>query len=285
MTSQIKTLLLIALLSGIVISIGAMLGGKTGLVIATIIALACNVISYWYSDSIVLKMYNAVPIAREDAPILYDALQRMAIQATIPTPRLYIVDDPIPNAFATGRSPQHGVIVLTQGLLTLLTTKEICAVMGHELGHIANRDVLIQTVVAIMASIITSIANMAQFVALFGGRSSNEEGHNPLYLLLISIVAPLAATLIQFAISRSREYLADDIGSDFHGNPKDLASALHKIQEYAHHGQLASTDETAHMFIISPLNSHGLHGLFSTHPPTEERIKKLLAKSSQQSSQ
>lgn len=282
MTTQIKTFFLLALLSAIVIFCGGVLGGKTGLIIATGLALIFNIASYWYSDTIVLSMYKAQPIAREDAPLLYDSLQKMAQKAHIPTPRLYIVHDAIPNAFATGRNPENGIIVLTEGLLKLLTPEEICAVMGHELGHIANRDILIQSVTAIMASIITSIANMAQFAALFGGHRSSDEGnnHNVLYTFLLSLLAPLAATLIQFAISRSREYLADDIGSDFYGNPQALASALHKIQEYANKGQLETTDATAHLFIISPLHSQGLHSLFSTHPPTEERIKRLLKKAS-----
>lgn len=284
MTSQIKTFFLLALLSGIVIALGTALGGKSGLVIATILALIMNVASYWYSDSIVLRMYNAKPIEREDAPMLYDALQRMSEKANIPSPRLYIVDDPVPNAFATGRNPEHGVIVLTQGLLQLLNPKEICAVMGHELGHIANRDVLVQTVAAVMASIITSVANMAQFLAIFGGRSSDgENGGNIFSVLILSIVAPIAAMLIQFAISRSREYLADDVGADFHGNAEDLASALHKIQAYAQKGELHATDATAHLFIISPFTTQGIHSLFSTHPPTEERIRKLLEKKKKQS--
>ncbi|MDE7468750.1 MAG: M48 family metalloprotease [Desulfovibrionaceae bacterium] len=279
MTSQFKTFFLLVLLSGILICIGGVLGGMGGVIIATVLALLINLTSYWYSDSIILKMYNAQPITQEDAPLLYTSLQTMAYKANIPMPSLYLIEESIPNAFATGRSPEHGVIVLTKGLLTLLTPEEICAVMGHELGHIANRDTLIQTITAIIASSIVSLANMLQFTALFGSRSSDSEGNtNGIHMLILSILAPLAATLIQFAISRSREYLADDTGSDFHGNPNDLASALYKIQEYAQRGHLQATDATAHLFIISPLSSQGLHSLFSTHPPTEERIKRLQAK-------
>ncbi|MDR2892437.1 MAG: zinc metalloprotease HtpX [Deltaproteobacteria bacterium] len=277
MTSQIKTLLLLALLSGIVIIIGGALGGQQGLVIAFAIALVMNVGSYWFSDTIVLRMYKARELAPDDAPLLHRIVGELAENAGIPKPRVFVVQDESPNAFATGRNPEHGVVAVTSGIMRLLTPEELRGVLAHEIAHIAHRDILVQSVAAVLASVITFLAHMAQFAAIFGGRD-NREGGNPVALIFMAILAPIAAALIQFAISRSREYLADQGGAQYSGHPGDLASALGKLQNYSkqipmRHG----SESTAHMFIVNPFSGKSLAGLFSTHPPVEERIRRLLA--------
>ncbi|MDR1126344.1 MAG: zinc metalloprotease HtpX [Deltaproteobacteria bacterium] len=279
MTSQLKTLLLLALLSGIIIAVGGAIGGSQGLVIALVIALFMNAGSYWFSDKIVLGMYKAGELAEADAPLLHRMVEDLSARAGIPKPRIYLVPDESPNAFATGRNPEHAVVAVTDGIMRLLSPEELRGVLAHEIAHIAHRDILIQSVAAVLASVITFLAHMAQFAAIFGGRGSDERGGgNPIAMLLMAILAPLAAALIQFAISRSREYLADQGGAEYSGRPQDLASALGKLQSYSQRVPMREQSEaTAHMFIVNPLSGKSLAGLFSTHPPIGERIKRLMA--------
>jgi heat shock protein HtpX len=279
MTSQLKTLLLLALLSGIIIAVGGAIGGSQGLVIALAIALFMNAGSYWFSDKIVLGMYKARELDEADAPLLHRMVEDLAASAGIPKPRLYLVPDESPNAFATGRNPEHAVVAVTNGIMRLLSPEELRGVLAHEIAHIAHRDILIQSVAAVLASVITFLAHMAQFAAIFGGRGSDGRGGgNPIAMLLMAILAPLAAALIQFAISRSREYLADQGGAEYSGRPQDLASALGKLQSYSQRVPMREQSEaTAHMFIVNPLSGKSLAGLFSTHPPIGERIKRLMA--------
>ncbi len=278
MTSQIKTALLLALLSGLIIVLGGALGGKVGIIIAFGLALAMNVGSYWYSDVIVLKMYKARELSPSDAPALHQMVEELAARANIPKPRICIIPEQAPNAFATGRDPEHGVVAVTEGIMQLLTPEELRGVIAHEIGHIANRDILIQTVAGVLASAIVSIANMMQFAAIFGiGRSDDEEGGgNMLSGLLMAILAPIAASLIQMAISRSREYLADDTGARISGDPLALAGALHKLQNYSKQIPMKNGNaSTEQMFIVSPLFGGSMSNLFSTHPPIEERVARL----------
>ncbi|MGJ3524400.1 zinc metalloprotease HtpX [Nitratidesulfovibrio sp. D1] len=280
MTSQIKTAMLLALLSGIIIVLGGAMGGKTGIMIALILALVMNVGSYWYSDKIVLSMYGAQEVAPHDAPMLHAMVEELAARAGIPKPRVCVIPEDAPNAFATGRDPAHGVVAVTHGIMRILSPEELKGVLAHEIGHIANRDILVQTVAGVLASVIVSIANMMQWAAIFGfGRGDDEEGGtSPLVAIMMAIVAPIAASLIQFAISRSREYLADETGASLSGNPLYLAGALGKLQAWSQkvpmqHGSQA----TAHMFIVNPFSGARMASLFSTHPPMEERIARLQA--------
>lgn len=276
MTSQIKTVALLALLSGLIIVMGGAIGGRTGLFIAFAFAMFMNLGSYWFSDKIVLSMYAAKPLAREDAPMIYGMVEELSRNAGIPMPRVYVVPDESPNAFATGRNPQNAVVAVTQGILRVLSPEELRGVLAHEIAHIAHRDILIQSVAAVLASVIVFLANMAQFAMIFGGRD-NEEGGNPIAALLMALLAPIAATLIQFAISRSREYLADQGGAQYSGAPQDLASALAKLQNWSQQKPMRqNSPSTAHMFIVNPLKGGGISGLFATHPPMEERIRRLM---------
>nr|WP_208294590.1 zinc metalloprotease HtpX [Nitratidesulfovibrio liaohensis] len=272
--------MLLALLSGIIIVLGGAMGGKTGIMIALILALVMNVGSYWYSDKIVLSMYGAQEVAPQDAPMLHAMVEELAARAGIPKPRVCVIPEDAPNAFATGRDPAHGVVAVTHGIMRILSPEELKGVLAHEIGHIANRDILVQTVAGVLASVIVSIANMMQWAAIFGfGRSDDEEGGtSPLVAIMMAIVAPIAASLIQFAISRSREYLADETGASLSGNPLYLAGALAKLQAWSQkvpmqHGSQA----TAHMFIVNPFSGASMASLFSTHPPMEERIARLQA--------
>ncbi len=283
MTSQIKTVLLLGLMTALIIFIGGAFGGRVGLFIALFLALAMNVGSYWFSDKIVLSMYRAREVGPEDAPALHSIVAELAHNAEIPKPRICIVPEETPNAFATGRNPEHGVVCVTQGILRLLDADELRGVLAHELGHIKNRDILISSIAGVMASVVMYLATMAQWAAIFGigGGDDEEGGSNPLAALLIALVAPMAAMLIQMGISRSREYLADQTGARVSHKPLALANALQKIQGYSrqvpmHHGNEA----TAHMFIINPFSASKMANLFSTHPPTEERIKRLQAMAS-----
>lgn len=281
MTSQIKTAMLLALLSGIIIVLGGAMGGKTGIMIALILALVMNVGSYWYSDKIVLSLYGAQEVAPHDAPLLHAMVEELAARAGIPKPRVCVIPEEAPNAFATGRNPAHGVVAVTHGIMRILSPEELKGVLAHEIGHIANRDILVQTVAGVLASVIVSIASMMQWATLFGfGRGSNDEegGASPLAAILMAMVAPIAASLIQFAISRSREYLADATGASLSGNPLHLAGALAKLQAWSQkvpmqHGNQA----TGHMFIVNPFSGVSMASLFSTHPPMEERIARLRA--------
>lgn len=279
MTSQLKTLLLLGLLSGLMIVLGGMLGGRTGVIIALFFAVAMNVGSYWYSDRIVLSMYGARELAEEDAPALHAVVAELAHNAGVPKPRVCVVPEEAPNAFATGRDPEHGVVAVTEGIMRLLTLEELKGVLAHEMGHIANRDILIQTIAGVIGSAIVGIANMLQFSAIFGGFSrDDDERGGGLSALLLAFLAPIAASLIQMAISRSREYLADDTGARLCGRPGYLADALQKLSTWnAQIPMSRGNASTAEMFIVAPLFGGGMASLFSTHPPIEERIARLRA--------
>jgi heat shock protein HtpX len=278
MTSQIKTLVLLGFLTGIILLFGRLIGGQTGLVIAFGLAMVMNVTSYWYSDRIVLKMYKAREVSPSEAPGLHEMVDEMSRRAGIPKPRIYVIPEQTPNAFATGRNPQHGVVAVTEGIMSLLSREELRGVLAHELGHIRNRDILIQTVAATLAGAIMFLANMVKWATLFGFGGRDGERSNPLVALVLAIIAPIAALLIQMGISRSREYFADQRGAELAGNPESLASALEKIEAYSsrmamQHGSPA----TAHMFIVNPFKNLSISQLFSTHPPTKERVSRLRA--------
>jgi len=275
--NQVKTAMLLATMTALLIWIGQALGGQQGLVLGLGFAIIMNVGSYWYSDKIVLRMYNAQEVTEQQAPELYSIVRTLATAAQIPMPKVYLIPEAAPNAFATGRNPQHAAVACTEGLLKMLTRDEIAGVLGHELGHVRNRDTLIMVIAATLGGAISMIANIAQWGLIFGGgRSSDDREGNPIAALVGIIVAPIAAMLIQMAISRSREFLADEQGARLSGNPLALASALRKIEGYSreapmHHGGPA----TAHLFIINPFTAGAFAKLFSTHPPTDERVARL----------
>jgi heat shock protein HtpX len=273
--NQIKTVILLTALAALLIGIGGYLGGKNGATIALVIALVMNVGSYWFSDKIVLSMYHAQEVTPQEAPDLYNLVGQLAQQAGLPMPKVYIIPDDSPNAFATGRNPDNAVVAVTEGILRLLSTQELAGVIGHELGHVKNRDILIQTVAATIGTAITYLAHFGMF---FGGRS-DEEGQRGSIVgtILMMILAPLAATIIQMAISRSREYIADQTGAQICGHPMWLASALDKLQRGSEAIPMHAEQATAHMFIIHPFTGSALANLFSTHPPIEERIARLQA--------
>ena len=277
MTSQLKTLLLLTLLSAIIIALGGLLGGRAGVLFAFGLALIMNVGSYWFSDRIVLSMYSARELAPEEAPYLHQIVEELAARAGIPKPRVCIVPEEAPNAFATGRNPDNAVVAVTDGIMRLLSPQELRGVIAHEIGHIVNRDILIQTIAGVMASAIVTLANMLQFTSLFGGNRDENSGTNPIAALALAILAPLAASLIQMASSRSREYLADDTGAALCGQPLALAGALHRLGQAS--GQIPmhqGNPSTEQMFIVTPLfGNGGMANLFSTHPPLEERIARL----------
>lgn len=278
MGNQLKTALLLAALTCIIIWIGQAVGGANGMVYAFIFALAMNLVSYWFSDKIVLKMYGAREITEAQAPELYGMVQKLSASSGLPMPRVFMIDSDSPNAFATGRNPQHAVVAVTTGIMKLLNREEIEGVLAHELAHVNNRDILIGTVAAIMAGMIMIVARMAQWAAIFGGASRDErdDGGGALGFIVLAVLAPLAATVIQLAISRSREYLADATGARFAGSPYGLANALKKISLASQRVPLQANPSTAHMFIVNPLSGRSLMSLFSTHPPVEERIKRLV---------
>jgi len=284
MTSQFKTVLLLALLSGLIIMLGGMFGGRIGIFLALGFALFMNVGSYWYSDKIVLRMYKARELTETEAPMLYKMVQELAVAADIPAPRLYIMPEQAPNAFATGRDPEHGVIAVTEGIVRLLSPEELRGVLAHEMAHIANRDILIQTVAGVMGSAIVSIAGIMQFAAFFS-RSSNDEngGSNPLAMIAMAMLAPIAASLIQFAISRSREFIADASGARYANDPLALASALQKLSQGNERTAMQQGNpSTAEMFIVAPLFGSGsMSSLFSTHPDMNERVARLHAMAKQ----
>jgi heat shock protein HtpX len=260
--------------------IGGAIGGQQGMVIAFVIALAMNFFSYWFSDKIVLAAYRAKPIDEAEAPRLYAIVHRLATRAGIPMPRVYLVPSETPNAFATGRNPQHAVVAVTEGIMRILDEEELEGVLAHELSHVNNRDVLISTIAATLAGAITYLAHMAQWAAMFGGRSRDDEegGSNPIAMILLAILAPIAAMLVQMAVSRSREFQADATGARVSGKPWGLAKALEKLQMANEAVPMAdATPATAHLFIVNPLSGQTLMRLFSTHPPLEERIARLRA--------
>ena len=280
MSNVFKTGLLLAVLTAMLVLIGGAIGGQQGMVIAFVIALAMNFFSYWFSDKIVLAAYGAKPIDEAEAPRLYAIVHRLATRAGIPMPRVYLVPSETPNAFATGRNPQHAVVAVTEGIMRILDEEELEGVLAHELSHVKNRDVLISTIAATLAGAITYLAHMAQWAAMFGGRSRDDEegGSNPIAMILLAILAPIAAMLVQMAVSRSREFQADATGARVAGKPWGLAKALEKLQMANEAVPMAdATPATAHLFIVNPLSGQTLMRLFSTHPPLEERIARLRA--------
>jgi len=279
--NMFKTFILLFGLTLFFIFIGNAIGGKQGATIALVIALAMNFFSYWFSDKIVLKMYGAKPVTEAEAPEFYSLVRRLASKASMPMPKVYIIDEDQPNAFATGRNPEHAAVAATTGIMRILSKEELEGVMAHELAHVKHRDILIGTIAATIAGAISYMAHMAQWAAIFGGRSSDDEGgSNPIAGIAMMIIAPIAAMLIQMAISRSREYAADEGGARLAGNPNYLAGALKKLDMASKQIPMdAASPSTAHMFIVNPLTGGGLMKLFSTHPPIEERIARLKAMS------
>lgn len=275
MSNQIKTTILLAIMTVFIMFIGQLLGGRQGLVIALIFAAGMNFFSYWYSDKIVLRMYNAREATPNQAPELYGIVQNLARQAGLPMPKIYIIPQESPNAFATGRNPEHAVVAVTEGLLKIMNPEELAGVLGHELAHVKNRDILIGSIAATMAGAIMMLATIARWSAIFGGMGDDNEGMGGFGLIIMSILAPIAAMLIQTAISRSREYLADASGARFAGKNEGLARALEKLGTYSRRLPMKANPSTAHMFIVNPLSGQKLMRLFSTHPPLEERIARL----------
>ena len=281
-TNTIKTVFLIVLMTALLIVIGRVLGGSTGMFIAFVFAIGMNFFSYWFSDKIVLRMYNAQEVTAAENPRLYNIVSRLAQRANLPMPKVYIIPSGTPNAFATGRNKNHAAVAVTNTLMDMLDDEELAGVIGHELAHIYGKDILIGTIVAMMAGTIMTIVDIFQWSMILGGGSSDdEEGGNPLGFIgsiAMIILAPLAATLIQMAVSRSREYIADQRGAQFCGNPRALASALHKIAYGIQmHPMNEAKPATAHMFIESPFSGQKMMSLFSTHPAVDDRIEKLMA--------
>ena len=271
--NQVKTVVLLTFLAALLVVIGGAIGGKNGATIALVIALVMNFGSYWFSDKIVLRMYNAQEVTEAELPDLYRLVRQLTQQAGLPMPRLYIIPDDSPNAFATGRNPSHAAVAVTEGILKLLSWEELAGVIAHELGHVKNRDILIQTIAATIGAAITYLA---QFGFLFGGRSDDREGGGSIVgMILMMILAPLAAAIIQMAISRSREYIADETGAHICGHPMWLAGALDKLRRGVDAVPMQAEQATAHMFIVKPFAGGGIANLFSTHPPIEERIERL----------
>ncbi|HSI60850.1 MAG TPA: zinc metalloprotease HtpX [Ideonella sp.] len=277
MFNLLKTAVLMAAITALFMAIGAVIGGRQGMILALGVAVAMNFFSYWFSDKLVLKMYNAQEVDATSAPQFHRMVSELSQRAGLPMPRVYLIQEDAPNAFATGRNPQHAAVAATTGILRLLSDRELRGVMAHELAHVKHRDILISTISATMAGAISMLANFAMF---FGGRDNDGRSTNPLVGILVMILAPLAASLIQMAISRAREFEADRGGAEISGDPQALASALQKIHRYAQGIPLETTErhpETAQMMIMNPLSAGGLRGLFSTHPATEERVERLLA--------
>ena len=276
-----RTTILLAVLTALLVWIGDMLGGRQGAVIALVIAGGMNFFSYWFSDKIVLKMYRGQEVTANDDPELYGLVGDLATRAGLPMPKVYIIPEETPNAFATGRNPQHAAVAVTHGIRRILNKRELAGVLGHELSHVVNRDILISTIAATLAGAISYMAQMAQWAMIFGGnRDRDDEGGSNIFgLIVMMIVAPLAAMLIQMAVSRSREYGADAGGAKITGDPLALASALKKLhigsQQIPLQASPAAANATAHMFIVSPLTGRSMAALFSTHPPMEERVRRL----------
>lgn len=277
MFNLLKTAVLMAAITALFMAIGSLLGGRQGMMLALVIALGMNFFSYWFSDALVLKMYNAKQVDETSAPQFYRMIRELAHNAQLPMPKVYLIEEDAPNAFATGRNPEHAAVAATTGILRVLTERELRGVMAHELAHVRHRDILISTISATMAGAISMLANFAMF---FGGRDSEGRSTNPLVGILVMILAPIAASLIQMAISRAREFEADRGGAEISGDPRALASALQKIHRVAQGIPLETAErhpETAQMMIMNPLSGGGLRGMFSTHPSTEERVERLLA--------
>jgi heat shock protein HtpX len=276
-----KTAVLLAALTCLVVLIGGAIGGQQGMLIAFLFAAVMNFASYWFSDKIVLSMYGAQPVDEASAPDLYRIVRRLATRDGIPMPRVYVISNDTPNAFATGRNPQHAAVAVTDGIMRMLDDSELEGVIAHELSHVKNRDTLTMTIAATLAGAITYLAHMAQWAAIFGGRRGDDEessgGGGAIAAIAMAILAPIAAMLVQMAISRTREFQADASGARLAGQPWGLAKALEKLEMAATMAPMAATPATAHMFIVNPLRGGGLTSLFSTHPPTQERIARLRA--------
>ncbi len=274
-----KTFFLMAIMTVLLVFVGSLIGGRGGMMMAFVIAIVMNFGSYWFSDKIVLRMYRAQELAPADAPELFQTVQDLTGRAGLPMPKLYMIEGDQPNAFATGRNPEHAAVAVTKGIVSMLSRDELRGVLAHELSHVKHRDILLGTIAATMAGAISMLANMAQWGMMFGGGrgSSDREGGSPIAGLVMMIVAPFAAMLIQLAISRSREFMADESGAQMAGNPLSLASALRKLETRAQQIPMNASPSTAHMFIVNPLSGGGIAKLFSTHPPMEERIARLEA--------
>ena len=267
-----------ALLTVLLVMVGGAIGGRSGMTFALIMAGAMNFVSYWFSDKIVLAMYGAKEVSEAEYPDFFGMVRQLAVQAGMPMPKVYIIPSETPNAFATGRNPEHAAVAATNGILRILTREELMGVMAHEISHVRHRDILISTVAATIAGAVTYLAHMAQWAAIFGGgRDRDDEGGGIFGLIVMAIVAPIAAMLIQMAISRSREYEADKGGAEIAGNPLYLAGALRKLETANRQIPMDANPSTAHMFIVNPLTGGGLMSLFSTHPPMEERVRRLEA--------
>jgi heat shock protein HtpX len=276
--NTLKTMVLLTFLTVLLVFMGAAIGGRSGMIFAFGIALVMNFVSYWFSDKIVLRMYGAQPVTEAQAPELHGSVRRLSQKAGIPMPKVYIIPEESLNAFATGRNPEHGVVAVTEGIMRALDREELEGVISHELAHIKHRDILTQTVVATVAGAISMLAQMAQWAMLFGGgsRRDDDDGGSPVAALVMMIVAPIAAMLVQMAISRTREYEADKGGAGIAGHPQGLANALLKLERAKEIVPLHDArPATAHMFIVNPLTGGGLMNLFSTHPPIAERVKRL----------
>ncbi|MBU6491160.1 zinc metalloprotease HtpX [Pandoraea sp.] len=276
MFNWVKTTILMAAITALFVVVGGVIGGQRGMMMALAFALAMNFFSYWFSDKMVLRMYNAQEVDQTNAPQFYGVVQELAQRAGLPMPRVYLIDEDAPNAFATGRNPEHAAVAATTGILRVLSERELRGVMAHELTHVRHRDILISTISATMAGAISALANFAMF---FGGRDENGRPANPIASIAVAILAPLAAMMIQMAISRAREYEADRGGAEISGDPQALASALDKIHRYAQGIPFAAAEEhpaTAQMMIMNPLAGGAIANLFSTHPATEDRIARLM---------
>ncbi len=277
--NNIKTMVLLVFLTLMLVWAGAAFGGKQGMTVALIFALGINFFAYWFSDRIVLRMYGAKQVTESEAPELHGMVRRLTQKAGMPMPKVYIIDADQPNAFATGRNPNHAAVAVTTGIMRILSHEELLGVIGHELAHIRHRDILISTIAATIAGAISYLAQMAQWAALFGHRGDDEEGRSPVAAIAMMIVGPIAALIVQMAISRSREYVADEGGARLAGNPRFLANALRKLHIASQQIQMDANPATSHMFIVNPFSGGGLLKLFSTHPPIGERIARLEAMS------
>ena len=277
--NTLKTTLLMTVLTVLLVLVGKFIGGNGGMIFAFVFAIAMNLGSYWFSDKIVLAMYGAKEITSEQNPTIFEIVQDLTTRAGLPMPRIYMIQSEQPNAFATGRDPQHAVVAVTDGIMRLMPKNEIRGVIAHELAHVKHRDILISSIAATIAGAITMLANLAEWAMIFGGfgggGSSDDERGNPIAALVMIIVAPLAAMLVQMAISRSREYDADKGGSEISGDPMSLAHALRRLENAKQEIPMKATPATAHMFIVNPLSGKSLRNMFSTHPPIEDRIARL----------
>ena len=277
--NTVKITLLMTGMTILFVFAGQAMGGQTGMVMAFFFAVLTNFFAYWFSDRMVLMMTGAKEVTRAQAPKLFDMVEALTQRAGLPMPKLYVMPEAAPNAFATGRDPHHAAVAVTEGIMNMLSPRELEGVLAHELAHIQNRDILISTIAATMAGAISMLANMAQWGMMFGGRrhDSEQEGGHPIAAIAAMILAPIAAMLIQMAISRSREYLADAKGAQIHGNPMDLAAALRKMEQSGRRARMDVAPAAAHLFIMNPLRGNGIMSLFSTHPPVRERVKRLEA--------